>query len=542
MVKTRLSSKTTEAPKALHNVKKQKQKTSLLKRKELIGLNNIKKAVKASDVFFKELQAQLKTTLEGNFKLRIVPTCDPLTHSDLSDYSEQYKAEDKYRVTCNALASVPIGYLAENREVLQKINYAYSHTLSLAPKASSQGYSGRCWMFAALNSMRYHIIKNLNLCDRFELSEAYLFYYDKIERSYCFLNKIVEHRERQLTDPMITWITTGPLSDGGTWSTLCELIKKYGILPKTCYGENFNSSYSDEMNELLESKLAEFASRLRSSDATTQELHELIKSTLMPQIYALLSQFLGEPPTTFDWSYHEAGDNFESVRERGDYHMVAGLTPTTFFRDYVNPDFKIEGKILLRHDPRETSVYFKTYTGEHSGTVVGGRPDIGFNVPMDVMKRAAAQNIMNDRAVWFACDVGKDFNTEYALLSTEAYDYGEITHTKFPLSKANAIEMLYSYPSHAMSIVGVDMVDGDVTRTVKWRVENSWGEWIGWGEDPGYLQMSDSWFDKYVYEVIVDSDSLPEEIFKKYQEEEFNPIKLPFNDPFGYVARGAREF
>ena len=513
-----------------------KTHTNFLKSKEITGLKKIKKTVEKSTIFLRQLQDTMQSTLEGNFKLRIVPTCDPLSQVDLTDYSKQYKTDERNIVTANALASAPISCLSEKRSVLQKVNYAYSHTLSLTPKASSQGHSGRCWMFAALNSMRYHIIKNMNLCDRFEFSEAYLFYYDKIERSYCFLNKIIEHRYRPLTDPLITWITTHPLADGGTWATVAELINKYGILPKSCYGENFNSSYSDEMNEILESKLAEFGAYLKSSNDTIQQLQEYVKQIMMPQIYALLSQFLGEPPTTFDWQYHEAGDNFESIRGRGAYHLIKDLTPDVFFSTFVNPYFKIEDKILLRHDPRNTSAYFKTYVGEHSGTIVGARPDIAFNTPIDIMKQAVARNIINDQAVWFACDVGKDFNTEHDLLSTEAFDYEQITHTKFTLSKADAITMRYSAPTHAMSIVGVDMIDDDITNLLKLRVENSWGEWDSLGDDPGYLQMSNDWFDKYVYEVVVNSSSLPPETLEIYRAEEFNPIKLPFNDPFGYVA------
>jgi bleomycin hydrolase len=512
---------------------KKQEIEQLLKDKDRKGLHTIKQTVKKYEQALNETKVMLQDTLEAKFKIRIVPTSDPLSVEDLSDYSRQYNETPLHRATANALAAVPISVLAENRRELQKINYAYSHTLSLAPKASSQGQSGRCWMFAALNSMRYHLIKNLNLCDRFELSEAYLFYYDKIERSYCFLNKAVENRHLPLTDPVVTMITSKPLSDGGTWSTLCGLITKYGILPKSCYGEGYNSSYSDEMNTMLESKLAEFAMFIRRFDRSAQELQEIVRTDMMPQIYNLLSQFLGEPPTTFTWSYHEAGNTFESVRDRGAYHIVEGLTPLSFFYDFINDDFRIEDKILLRHDPRETSSYYRTYMGDYAGTIVGSRPDIAFNVPIEVMKAAAAKNIMDDQAVWFACDVSKDFNYEYALLSTEAFDYEGITSTSFPLTKAESIDMRYSAPTHAMSIVGVDMLNQD---PVKWRVENSWGEWIGWGEDPGYLQMSDSWFDKYVYEVIVDAHSLPEDIYKLYKQEEFNPIKLPFNDPFGYVA------
>ncbi len=58
--------------------------------------------------------------------------------------------------------------------------------------------------------------------------------------------------------------------------------------------------------------------------------------------------------------------------------------------------------------------------------------------------------------------------------------------------------------SHAMTFTGVDIVDGKPT---KWKVENSWGSKIG---DQGYFVMSDEWFDKYVYEVIINQKYISE--------------------------------
>jgi aminopeptidase C len=44
--------------------------------------------------------------------------------------------------------------------------------------------SGRCWLFATTNVLRYNIMKKLNLKE-FELSQSYLFFYDKSVRRSC---------------------------------------------------------------------------------------------------------------------------------------------------------------------------------------------------------------------------------------------------------------------------------------------------------------------------------------------------------------------
>jgi len=56
---------------------------------------------------------------------------------------------------------------------------------------TNQKSSGRCWMFAALNCLRFQVIQKLNLKD-FELSQNYICFYDKLEKSNYFLESILE--------------------------------------------------------------------------------------------------------------------------------------------------------------------------------------------------------------------------------------------------------------------------------------------------------------------------------------------------------------
>ncbi len=47
---------------------------------------------------------------------------------------------------------------------------------------TNQEHSGRCWMFASLNTLRYELMHQWNL-DDFEFSETYLFFWDAMEKS-----------------------------------------------------------------------------------------------------------------------------------------------------------------------------------------------------------------------------------------------------------------------------------------------------------------------------------------------------------------------
>ena len=72
--------------------------------------------------------------------------------------------------------------------------------------------------------------------------------------------------------------------------------------------------------------------------------------------------------------------------------------------------------------------------------------------------------------------------------------------------------------NHAMTLMGVDLVDG---KPRKWLVENSWGDEKG---DSGRWTLYDNWFDEHVYTIIVNKEHVPAEIMAKFDEE---PTELP---------------
>ena len=46
-----------------------------------------------------------------------------------------------------------------------------------------------------------------------------------------------------------------PISDGGQWDMLVNLVQKYGLMPKKCFPESFSSESSARMNAMLRSKV-----------------------------------------------------------------------------------------------------------------------------------------------------------------------------------------------------------------------------------------------------------------------------------------------
>jgi bleomycin hydrolase len=299
-----------------------------------------------------------------------------------------------------------------------------------------------------------------------------------------------------------------------------NLIKKYGVVPKTFMPETENSNNSDPMNTLLASKLREYAKVLRDMNkhgASTTELREK-KGELMEEFYKLLSINLGVPTETFQWEWRD---------KNGIFHRRGNITPIEFYNEYVGLD--LDDFVSLINAPTKDKPLNKLYTVKYLGNVIGGQDARYLNVDLKTLKKATVDMIKGNHAVWFGCDVGKMLETKMGAMDLSIYDYELVYGAKFQLDKAARLDYGDSEMTHAMVITGVDLDEKGNPK--KWRVENSWGAAIG---DQGYMYMMNEWFDEYLYEVIVRKEYLPPELTKVLDTE---PVVLPFWYPMGKLAR-----
>lgn len=58
---------------------------------------------------------------------------------------------------------------------------------------------------------------------------------------------------------LISFLLSAPLGDGGQWDMLCNLVRKYGVVPKEAMPETVSSSATREMTSALTRKLREDA-------------------------------------------------------------------------------------------------------------------------------------------------------------------------------------------------------------------------------------------------------------------------------------------
>jgi bleomycin hydrolase len=440
-----------------------------------------------------------------------------VTAEDMSRFEAAF---DKERANAVAMTAVVNNGLLKSAKAAPAVQ-ADTHVFSVSLKQgeiTNQKQSGRCWMFAGLNIVRSRIMREREM-KNFELSQGYLFFYDKLEKSNYFLENILETLDEPVGGRLVSFLLQAPLGDGGQWDMLRGLIEKYGLVPKTAYPETVHSSSSGEMNSCLTEKLREDACILRkkhSAGAGEEELRSA-KRAMMEEIYRFLCICLGKPPKTFDFEYRDKDDGF---------HRDCGLTPHTFMEKYVT--MNLDEYVSLINAPTADKPYGRSYTVRYLGSVKEGTPVRYLNLPIQELKRAAIAQMQDGEPVWFGCDVGKRSERDGGIMDVDLYSLETLLDTRFTMTKAERLDYGHSLMTHAMVFQGVNLDENGVPN--RWRVENSWGKDPG---QDGYYVMTDKWFDEYMYQVVVNKKYLTPEQLAAYEDQ---PIELEPWDPMGSLA------
>ena len=403
-----------------------------------------------------------------------------------------YEANPKFAAMENAISHNGLLTSLEKRSSAVENTPVFSLDLT-KDKVSDQKASGRCWMFAALNTFRHKMIAGFQLED-FELSQAHTFFWDKYEKSNWFLEQVLATADKELTSRKVKFLLDTPQQDGGQWDMVVSLFEKYGVVPKSVYPESISSSNSRELNQILNKLLRQDAQILRELVVEGADLAELQakKEELLQEVFNFLAMNLGLPPRQFDFSYREKDNNF---------HRDNGLTPQAFFKKYV--DLKLDDYVSIINAPTADKPYGQSYTVEMLGNVVGSKPVRYLNVEMDRLKELAIAQMQAGETVWFGSDVGQSSNRKAGIMADGMYDFNSSMDIQLTQDKAGRLDYSESLMTHAMVLTGVDLDENGKAK--KWKVENSWGEKVG---DKGYFVASDAWMDEYTYQIVVRKEFL----------------------------------
>jgi len=393
-----------------------------------------------------------------------------------------------------------------------KINVDHNFKYKVSVKGiTDQKSSGRCWMFTGLNVMRPKVLANANI-DGFEFSTNYLYFWDQFEKANLFLEGIIATSDKSIDDRTVVWLFENAIGDGGVWNLFVDLINKYGTVPKDVMPESQSSENTGAIQSLIKRKLREDGIILRDMYAAKNDKKKIQdkKIEMLSEIYRILAISLGEPPTEFNWRYVDKDNKITELKK---------YTPKSFYDEYVKVN--LSDYVLLMDDP--TREYYKLYEIEYDRNMYEGTNWRFINLPSTEIKEFARKSIIDNEAMYFSCDVGKQLNSTEGYLALDNYDFESLFGVKFGMDKKQRIQTRESGSSHGMALVGVDEdANGKIT---KWQLENSWG---GQSGHNGYLTMTDEWFDQYMFRIVVNKKYVDAKILDYLN---LKPIKLPPWDP-----------
>ncbi len=443
-----------------------------------------------------------------------------ISFDDITAAQKNFESDRAHTVAKNATTSAGVRKAARVPEGVALNPLTFDVEVKQGDRTNQQR-SGRCWMFASLNTFRYRIIKKYNL-STFELSQAYPLFWDKMEKSNWFLENILDTLDEPLNGRLVSFLLTDPIGDGGQWDMFKSLVKKYGVVPKSAMPETANSCNTHEMDTYLTRYLRSAAKRLRETATAGESLESLreMKKEMMEDVYTLLVTCLGQPPVSFEARLRDKDDNLA---------LSGTFTPQEFFAETV--DMNLDDYISIISAPTADKPFNHTYTVSRLGNVVEGGGVRYLNLEIPELKRLAVAQLKDNLPVWFGCDVAQSYLREEGIMDTRALDVDGLFG--FPvegaLDRAERLDYGESLMTHAMVLEGVNF-DAEGNTTL-WKVENSWGK--DHGRD-GFDTISDPWFDEYVYQIVVDKKYLTPEQLKIFETEEATVLE-PW-DPMGSLA------
>ncbi|MBR3412656.1 MAG: C1 family peptidase [Bacteroidales bacterium] len=435
-----------------------------------------------------------------------------ITTEMMQQIKKSYGSNATDKALRNILVTNSPAKLALNYENATAFDSHFSNRVE-SKAVTDQKSSGRCWMFTGMNVLRNKAIRQHGLPNDFQFSQAYLFFYDQLEKSNLFLQAIIDTYKLPMDSKEVEWLMKNPIGDGGQFTGVANLIDKYGLVPADVMPETYNTNNTSGISNLLALKLREDALQLRDmavQKGITPEKLQAKKTDMLSTIYRMLALTMGEPPAQFTWQQKNA---------KGEIVATDTYTPKSFYEKFAKTDFS--KYYMVMNDP--TREYYKVYEIQYDRHVYDGQNWRYLNLPMEDIAPMCIASIKDSTMMYFSCDVGKFLNRDKGFMDMNNYDYESLFGTTFGMNKKQRVSTFASGSSHAMTLCAVDLdKDG---KPLKWMVENSWGSSYGY---QGFLIMTNDWFNEYMFRVVLEEKYIPANIRAMMNQK---PIMLPAWDP-----------
>lgn len=234
------------------------------------------------------------------------------------------------------------------------------------------------------------------------------------------------------------------------------------------------------------------------------------KNKFLQENYILLCKLIGEPLTEFNYEYKD---------KSGEYHRIDGLTPIEFKNRFLK--LKLEDFVTIGNFPMYNKEFNKVYRLKYEGNVRQAYARY-LNLPIEDLKELTIKQLKDGVPVYMGAHIMKFRDTKSGVLDTRLYDYADTLNFE-TLSKEEALNLRDICMHHAMSFVGVNLVDGVPQR---WKIEDSYGDKA---KVKGCYVMNDNFFSEFVLSITVDKKYLSAEQLECLKQE---PIEFDGGEPF----------
>ena len=428
----------------------------------------------------------------------------------LKQIQSSYKNTSADKAIRNAIGGTDIRKLSLNQENQQGLDTDFSIKVE-SKGITDQQSSGRCWLFTGLNVMRAKAIARYNL-PSLEFSQAYSFFWDQLEKSNLFLQGVIDTAKEPMSNQTVEWLFKHPLSDGGTFTGVADIVSKYGLVPKEVMPETYSSEHTSQMSSLIGLKLKEYGLELRESVQKGMDVKkiEARKTEMLETVYRILVLNLGVPPTEFDYVRKDVKGNPVET----EHH-----TPMSFQEKYGDKNL-LTNYVMVMNDPSRE--YYKCYEIDFDRHRYDGKNWTYVNLPVEEIKEMAIASLKDSTRMYFSSDVTQ-LDSKRGLLDVNNYDFGSLLGTTFGMDKKQRIQTFASMSAHAMTLMAVDLDENGKPK--KWMVENSWGAQSGY---KGHLIMTDEWFNEYMFRLVLETKYVPKKVLDIFKQK---PVRLPAWDP-----------
>ena len=167
-----------------------------------------------------------------------------LSPSSLAQWEQQVASNPSLELTRTILNHADVKATLLNRKTVVADQHVFNTELKFKTgPITHQKSSGRCWLFATTNVLRYNVMKRFNL-EEFQLSQvcfaslcpqcsvltqlqSYLFFFDKLNKANYYLELIIEHADLPIDDRLINHLSSSGslISDGGQWDMAVNLLE-----------------------------------------------------------------------------------------------------------------------------------------------------------------------------------------------------------------------------------------------------------------------------------------------------------------------------